>query len=119
MACILSWTFLPLCDDGADPLQGLRARKESVVIMADLADWGQSEGKMATQWHGPCDIRNRTSQRRVERGKMPQWSGLQRPYKKRQENAEPGAPHTSGIYLSKVHGVREGTVGLEGSHKSR
>lgn len=56
MACILSWTFLPLCDDGADPLQGLRARKESVVIMADLVDWGQSEGKMATQWHGPCDI---------------------------------------------------------------
>lgn len=49
MACILSWTFLPLCNDGADPQKGLRARKESVVRMADLADWGQSEGKMATQ----------------------------------------------------------------------
>lgn len=56
--------------------------------MADLADWGQREGKMATLWHGPCDIRNRTRQRRVERGKMPQWSGLQRPYKKRQKDAE-------------------------------
>lgn len=70
MASTLSWTFLPLCDDGSDPLQGLRARKESVVRMADLADGGQSEGKMATLRLGPCDdIRNRTRQRRVERGK--------------------------------------------------
>lgn len=69
MASTLSWTFLPLCDGGSDPLQGLRARKESVVRMADLADGGQSEGKMATLRPGPFDIRNRTRQRRVERGK--------------------------------------------------
>lgn len=105
MASTLSWTFLPLCDDGSDPLQGLRARKESVVRMADLADGGQSEGKMATLRLGPCDdIRNRSRQRRVERGNATvEWAAeaLQEEARRCRDPdfRVPGAPHTSGSFF--------------------
>lgn len=70
-------------------------------------------------------------------GKMPGCSGLQRALTKRGREMHtrpvgpalqqlcrdpdfrvPGAPHTSGTFLTKVHGVTEGTVSLEGLHQS-